>query len=122
TTVWDLGRIAALADPTGAVVGLWEAGRHVGWEVTDEPGAHVWAEQMSNDPAAARAFYTALFGYAEQDMSAPDFTYTSLSLHGVPAAGIGGYGAGAGHVPAAWTWYVGVEDADAVAPRVAELG
>lgn len=120
--VRDLGRIALLADPTGAVVGLWEAGAHTGWGVTDRPGAYVWAEQMSNDQPAALRFYTELFGYEQQDLSAPDFTYTALSVEGAPAMGVGAYGAGAGDVPAAWTWYVGVEDADGVAPRVAELG
>jgi uncharacterized protein len=122
TTELDLGRRAVLIDPTGATVGLWESGRQTGWEVTDVPGAFVWAEQMSHDPAAARRFYTALFGYEQQDMSAPDFTYTSLGIGGSPAAGVGGYGPGAGDVPAAWTWYVAVADADAIAPLVASLG
>jgi uncharacterized protein len=121
-SVLSLGRMALLSDPTGALVGLWEAGDHTGWELTDAPGSFVWAEQMSHDPATARRFYTALFGYEQQDMSAPDFTYTSLSIGGAPAAGIGGYGPGAGDVPAAWTWYLAVQDADAIAPRVAELG
>jgi len=122
TSVLDLGRLAVLADPTGAVVGLWESGTRTGWELTDAPGAFVWAEQMSTDPDTARRFYTALFGYDQTDMSAPDFTYTSLSVGGTPAAGVGGYGPGAGDVAAAWTWYVAVEDADTIAPRVAELG
>lgn len=122
TALLDLARVALLTDPTGALVGLWESGTHSGWELTDAPGAFVWAEQMSREPDAARRFYTALFGYEQQDMSAPDFTYTSLSVGGTPAAGIGGYGPGAGDVPAAWTWYIAVDDADAVAPRVAELG
>ncbi|MBO0901425.1 VOC family protein [Cellulomonas sp. zg-ZUI222] len=121
-TELDLGRLAVLCDPTGAVVGLWEAGTRTGWQVTDVPGTFVWAEQMSQDPDGARRFYTELFGYEQQDMSAPDFTYTSLSVGGAPAMGVGGYGPGAGDVPAAWTWYVAVEDADAIAPRVAELG
>ncbi|MBO3095643.1 VOC family protein [Cellulomonas dongxiuzhuiae] len=116
------GRMALLTDPTGALVGLWESVEHTGWELTDAPGSFVWAEQMSHDPDAARRFYTALFGYEQHDMSAPDFTYTSLSVGGTPAAGIGGYGPGAGDVPAAWTWYIAVEDADAIVPRVGELG
>lgn len=121
-SVLDLARTALLTDPMGAVVGLWESGAHTGWDLADVPGSYVWAEQMSHDPVAARRFYTALFGYEQQDMSAPDFTYTSLSVGGAPAAGVGGYGPGAGDVPAAWTWYIAVDDADAVAPRVAELG
>lgn len=120
--VLDHARVAVVADPTGAVVGLWEAQRHTGWELTEEPGTGVWAEQMSHAPDVARRFYTGLFGYEQQDMSAPDFTYTALRVDGTPVAGVGGYGAGAGDVPAAWTWYLAVDDADAVAPRVAELG
>lgn len=121
-TLLDQARVALLTDPTGASVGLWESGTHTGWEVTDVPGSFVWAEQMSHHPDVARRFYTALFGYEEHDMSAPDFTYTSLAVDGTPAVGLGGYGPNAGDVPAAWTWYLAVEDADVAARRVPALG
>lgn len=122
-TVLGLGDIAVLADPAGAVVGLFQAGTHSGWDVTDVPGAFVWAEQMSHRPELSRRFYTDLFGYEQTDMSAPDFTYTSLAVGGTPAVGVGGYGAGVGQdVPAAWTWYVAVPDAAEAARRVPELG
>lgn len=119
--VLDEGRMAVVADPTGAAVGLWESRTRTGWEVTDVPGASVWAEQMSHDPDAARRFYVELFGYDAQDMSAPDFRYASLAVGGTPAFGIGGYGPGAGDVPAAWTWYLAVPDADDAARRVGAL-
>lgn len=120
--VLEEGRMAVLADPTGAAVGLWESGSRTGWEVTDVPGAFVWAEQMSHDPDAARRFYVELFGYDAQDMSAPDFRYASLAVGGTPAVGVGGYGPRAGDVPAAWTWYVAVPDAVDAARRVDALG
>ena len=64
-----------------------------------------------------------MFGYAVEDLSAPGFTYASLSLDGQPVAGVGGYGAQAGtDAPAAWTIYFAVTDIDAAAARVAELG
>ncbi|WP_155378488.1 VOC family protein [Cellulomonas sp. JZ18] len=122
-TVLGLGDVAVLADPAGAVVGLHQPGAHTGWDVTDEPGAFVWAEQMSHRPDLSRRFYTDLFGYEQTDMSAPDFTYTSLAVGGTPAVGVGGYGAGVGaDVPAAWTWYVAVTDAEEAARRVPEVG
>lgn len=122
-TVLGLGDIAVLADPAGAVFGLWQSGTHTGWDVTDVPGAFVWAEQMSQQPDLSRRFYVDLFGYEATDMSAPDFTYTSLAVGGTPAVGVGGYGAGVGaDVPAAWTWYVAVTDAEDAARRVPEVG
>ena len=83
----------------------------------------VWCEVMVHDQPTAVAFYQRVFGYTVEDLSAPGFTYASLSLDGHPAAGVGGYGAQAGiGAPAAWTIYFAVTDTDAAAARVAELG
>ena len=121
--IMDFGSMAIAVDPTGAVFGVWQAASHTGWDVVDEPGAVVWCEAMSHDQPAAVAFYRAVFGYDVEDLSAPGFTYASLSLDGHPAAGIGGYGAQAGTAaPAAWTIYFAVTDIDAAAGRVTELG
>src|SRR5436309_784021 len=35
--VMDVGRMAVLADPTGAALGLWQPRRHTGAEVVNEP-------------------------------------------------------------------------------------
>lgn len=121
--VMDFGSMAIVVDTTGAVLGIWEAASHTGWDVTDEPGSMVWCEVMSHDQPTAVAFYQQVFGYDVEDLSAPGFTYATLSLDGHPAAGVGGYGPQAGtDAPAAWTVYFGVTDTDASAARVTELG
>ena len=63
----DAGRMAVVADPGGAVFGLWQPEEHRGAEVVNEQGA--WAMSMLNtcDPEGAKAFYGAVFGW-ETDM------------------------------------------------------
>ena len=94
--IMDFGSMAIFVDTAGAVFGVWESASHTGWDVVDEPGAMVWCEVMVHDQPTAVAFYQQVFGYAVEDLSAPGFTYASLSLDGHPAAGVGGYGAQAG--------------------------
>jgi predicted enzyme related to lactoylglutathione lyase len=67
--VMEAGRMAVAADPAGAILCLWQAGTSIGAEVVNEPGAFAWADCASTDPAAAQAFYSALFGWRFQQMS-----------------------------------------------------
>ncbi|WP_410569162.1 VOC family protein [Amycolatopsis sp. cmx-4-61] len=113
------GRMAVAADPAGAVFGLWEAGHHIGTQVTAAPGTVAWNECLSRDYAAAKAFYEEVFGYGFQDISGDSFTYAVLLLDGRP---VGGLGAAAPEVPSHWSAYFWVADVDASAARVAELG
>jgi len=57
------GIMALVADPTGAVHGLWQAGEFSGFGVAYEPNAIGWWDHASNDPEAAAAYYTALTGH-----------------------------------------------------------
>lgn len=54
--VFDAGRMAILADPEGAIVGVWQAGRHRGAQAVNEPGAWNFSGLHTGDPAGARAF------------------------------------------------------------------
>ena len=47
--VGAFGSMATLEDPTGAAFSFWQAGQHVGWQVTDEPGSTTWYELYSPD-------------------------------------------------------------------------
>ena len=49
--------MAVIADPTGAVLCLWQPGTNIGAEVVNEPGALTWADIATTDAAAAQAFY-----------------------------------------------------------------
>ncbi|UOX86387.1 VOC family protein [Amycolatopsis sp. FBCC-B4732] len=117
------GRMAVAADPAGAVFGLWEAGNHIGTQVTAAPGTLAWNECMSRDYPAAKAFYEQVFGFGFQDLSNDDFTYAVLLLDGRPVGGLGGLPDSVpASVPSNWSTYFSVADADASAAKVAELG
>lgn len=123
TRILDRGTTVLLADPTGAVVGLWEPGANPGWTAVDEPGAPTWSEVFSHDQAASLAFYTGLFAYTVRDLSGGGLTYAVLDVGHHPAAGVGAYGAGAGDgAPSAWTLYLAVDDTDAATDRVRAHG
>jgi uncharacterized protein len=67
--VFDAGRMAVIADPSGAALCLWQAGTSIGAESVNGPGLLTWADCASSDPAAAQAFYSTLFGWRFQQMS-----------------------------------------------------
>ena len=58
--VGDFGSMAVCEDPGGAAYSFWQAGSHVGSQVTDEPGSATWYELYSSNAKQARDFYTAV--------------------------------------------------------------
>ncbi|MFC5804601.1 VOC family protein [Streptomyces formicae] len=62
--VFEEGRFAVVADPEGAVFSLWQGRSFAGAELLDAPGALGWVELLTRDPAEARRFYTAVFGWS----------------------------------------------------------
>jgi predicted enzyme related to lactoylglutathione lyase len=117
TTIPRMGTMAIAVDPTGAVFGLWESHHLTGWDATDEPGAVVWSEVMSDDQPLALAFYREVFDLDAEDVGADGFVYASLRHGDSPVAGVGASEAGS-----AWTLYFAVPDVDTAAARVVELG
>lgn len=93
--VGPLGRMAIALDPTGVAFGVWQAGEFIGLQVYNEPGAVVWNEAVSPDPARAREFYSAVFGFRWQPVPGTE-DYQTFSLDGgdQPVGGLGGQGPG----------------------------
>lgn len=122
--VLQVGRIAVGADPAGAAYGLWQAREHTGSDLVDEPGALVWAESMSRDYPASKAFYAGVFGYRLEEIGDGDgFSYSVASLDDTPVAGIGAIPAQApADVRSHWMPYFAVADCDAAAEEVRRLG
>lgn len=121
--VGDFGRMAVLADPTGAVFGLWQAGTHSGAQLCNEPGSITWNEVMTRDLDRAKDFYAAVFGYRYGDMSGDGFRYATLNLGDQPVGGIGQLPDDTpADVPAHWLTYFKVRDVDEAVQRVGELG
>lgn len=122
-TVMDFGRMAVVADPTGAVFGLWQAGEHNGAEIASEPGAVTWNECLTRDFPTAKAFYTKAFGYGTQDLSAEGITYNAIEVDGQTVGGLGDMGGmWPAEVPPHWLTYFAVADTDAATARATELG
>lgn len=124
TDVADQGRMAIAVDPTGAVFGLWQAGKFPGASLTGEQGAVSWTELQTGDLDVAKSFYKAIFGYDWQETPG-GLRYATFSV-GSHLAG------GALAIPEQWHagdrpnphWltYFAVEDADAAAASVGRLG
>ena len=124
-SVLDYGRMAFLADPTGAVIGLWQPGRNIGAGLVNEPGALSWNELNTRDLGAAKAFYSAVFGWTFEDKDMGEVgTYTTIGLDGNIVGGIFNM-AERGvpeEVPAHWQVYFAVEDIDATVAQARESG
>jgi hypothetical protein len=111
-------RIALATDPTGGLVGVWQAPGHAGAELANEPGTQAWNELMTPDPAAARTFYAAVFG-VEIGEPFPRMDYTTIKVNGRDVGGIGESDDGA---PAGWNVYFSVAETDGVAALVRSNG
>jgi predicted enzyme related to lactoylglutathione lyase len=112
-------RMSLLLDPTGAMFGAWQSKGNVGAGIANEPGAFVWNELATPDPATARKFYAAAFGVEISDPVSPDFDTTTLRVAGRDVAGISEGPAGA---PAQWGTFFAVRDADEAVATVRAQG
>jgi uncharacterized protein len=61
--VESAGRVAAVADPTGAAVDLWQPREMPGAARVNDAGYMCWNELASPDPGRARDFYGELLGW-----------------------------------------------------------
>lgn len=112
------GRMALAMDASNAVFGLWQGREHRGSELGNEPGSFTWNEQLSDDPAKARAFYEQVFGYTYEKF--PDWPgeYHSFKVKGQVRGGLGAkppqIAAGG---PNFWNTYFSVADTDAAVAK-----
>ncbi|HEY6866178.1 MAG TPA: VOC family protein [Candidatus Eisenbacteria bacterium] len=120
--VMDLGRMAVLQDPQGAIFSVWEARKHIGATVLDEPGALCWTELMTPDVSGARSFYTGLFGWAPEDMAMGPMTYTVFKLGDKSKAGMMSLTPEMGPMPPHWLSYFAVKDSDATVAKAIMAG
>jgi predicted enzyme related to lactoylglutathione lyase len=123
--VMESGRMAIIADPTGAAISLWTPGAHIGAEVCNEPNTWSWTELMTRDIDTAREFYAATFEWEliGQDMG-PMGTYWVVRG--------GDHGGWAGlmamppdvpdEVPNHWMAYFATDDIDATLAAIGANG
>jgi predicted enzyme related to lactoylglutathione lyase len=118
----DLGRVAAIIDPEGAVIGLAtsDVGDPDDRTTSAAPGRVVWSELLAGDPATASSFYKDLVGYDVDTVERRGGLYTFLSNKGVQRAGI--LERPAEQIEPVWLTYFGVSDPRAAAARAESLG
>ena len=122
--VMELGTMAMVTDAGGAAIGIWQPGLHRGFGILGEPGSPVWFELFTRDYDASVEFYRQVFRWDTHVASdTPEFRYTTLGGGESQLAGImDASGFLPEGVPAHWSIYFGVEDADAALAKIAELG
>jgi uncharacterized protein len=117
------GTMAVVADPSGATFGLWQPGRHQGFEVKDVPGSVCWVELSTRNLAAAEAFYRDVFGWDPTDSSVPGAKYTVFKFDGTQIGGAQDMPEMVPQdVPSYWLVYFAVADADDTAAKTKQLG
>jgi predicted enzyme related to lactoylglutathione lyase len=121
--VMEVGRMAIIEDKQGAKICIWEAKKHVGAELTNEPGSLCWAELDTSDTNSAGSFYTALFGWGKKGdgQAANQTAYTEWQQGGRSIGGMMTIPKEWGAVPPNWLVYFAVADVDAAAKKTGEL-
>ena len=106
--VGPMGRMAIAVDPQGNPFGLWQGGLNTGVQVYNQPGALVWNEAAVDDPAAAREFYGAVFGFSWDEVPGAG-GYCTFATADRPLGGLGGVSPG---LPKGWATCFSVADTD----------
>jgi predicted enzyme related to lactoylglutathione lyase len=117
--VMDAGRMAFVMHPAAGAIGVWQAGRHKGAELVNEPGALNWNQLHTRDQAGAAQFLEAVFGWRRDEFGGmPMF---SLGERGI-ASMLGMPPGTPDQVPAFWMVIFAAADTDATAAKAKELG
>jgi len=130
----DGGRIAVIADPAGAALGIWQPGEHKGAQLVNEPSAYSMSALMTNDPEGAKRFYNDVFGWGIETFAMGEDEMVMWLVDGyiggepeqpvrrdVVAAMLPLSGDGVGPPPH-WDVDFWIADVDAAAAKVEELG
>ncbi len=123
-----VGRLAGFLDPQGAYISV------ITYEAMENPdpdnppfaanfktpGAFSWYSLQTTDMDAAKAFYSAVFGWTYQVMDMPTGPYTTIM---VGETGMGGITPLTQEgIPPHWSSFITVDDADAVAGAATKHG
>jgi len=119
--VMEVGRMAVLQDPTGAVFSLWQPKSHQGAAITGD-NTFCWADLSTPSPERASKFYADVFGWQltrdEKDPSGYLHIRNGENfIGGIPPATRRNPNA-----PPHWLVYFQVADAEAATAKAAQLG
>jgi hypothetical protein len=121
--VMNFGRMAVFLDAEGAAISIWQPRDMKGAGLVNEPGAFCWNDLGTRDPATAKAFYQRVFGWEAkpEPMGASPYEIFNLGDRGVAGLVVLDESAPP-DVPPHWNVVFAVEDCDASAAKISELG
>ena len=119
--VMELGRMAAIEDPTGAHFNVWQPKLQPGIGINSVPGSLCWADLMTPDQAAATNFYKDVFGW-EITPGQDNSGYLHIKNGADFIGGIPPAEQRPPNVPPHWMLYFYVENCDASTAKAKGLG
>jgi predicted enzyme related to lactoylglutathione lyase len=121
--VMDQGRMAVIADPTGAVVCFWQSTKPGGGPHRNAVGGVSWNELATRDAAKAGEFYSKLLGWEVTHTDAAGMPYTMFTIGETQVGGMMQMTDEWGpEIPPHWMQYFWVADCDATVKKATELG
>lgn len=120
--VMGSGKMSVVQDSTGAYFAMWQAGSHFGAELVSEPGALIWNELVTSDPAAAQKFYVDMFGWGTDTQEMPTGPYTMFTAGEDFRGGLMQMPDEMAGAPNHWQVYFAVADMDAAVGAVGQGG
>ena len=144
--VLDAGRMAVFTDREGAAFRVWQARKHRGARIVNEPGSLNFNSLNTRDPEGAKSFYGSVFGWETLHLqggvgmwrlpgygdflaqSDPELRERQAASGAAPAgfadvvATLNPIAEDQPDIPAHWSVTFAVDDADATASRAAALG
>jgi hypothetical protein len=117
--VVDAGRVAAIRDPTGAIVSLWQPRSRIGAALVNEVGALCWNELATTDVERAKQFFGELLGWEYENN---DSGYVSIKNAGSLNGGMREQTEQERGLPPSWLPYFTVEDAHEAARKAEQVG
>jgi predicted enzyme related to lactoylglutathione lyase len=117
--VLDAGRVAAIRDPTGAIVSLWQPRSRIGATLVNDTGALCWNELATIDVERAKSFFGELLGW---EYETDDSGYVSVKNAGSLNGGMREQSEHERRAAPTRPPYFTVESADEAAGQAAQLG
>jgi hypothetical protein len=119
----DVGRMVVAQDPSGAYVSFWQAKKHIGYTVANEPGAVTWSELLARGIDRALPFYRTVLGIDIVNAPMPGADYHLFKVNGQDVAGAMEMPKEVPPmVPSNWMPYFAVANADASVNKAKSLG
>ena len=115
--VMDLGQMAVVKDAVGAVVGLWQAEKFMGFGIVQEMNTPTWFDLQSDDPKRAGSFYRDVFGLTVKSM--PD---SDSAMIGTPDQQWFSVSPKQPNVPSCWNPVIQVDSISRIATELERLG